>query len=149
MIGPLNHLKSQLLVSIEYLSELLNILEDHQLIYYSAGSRPLGEILMHMIRSQEYYLVGLYHDNWEFLTYTFDEYNTITKIKALYQQVGDKTKYITSLLSEEILFKDTPGNVFGLNLLVEYLQHNSHHIGQLLIYLRNLEINPPAFHFII
>ncbi|MHA2021655.1 MAG: hypothetical protein ACW96N_08065, partial [Candidatus Thorarchaeota archaeon] len=45
--------------------------------------RPLGEILLHMLRSIDFYMVGLTQNEWVPLSYSLKEYNTAEAVKGL------------------------------------------------------------------
>lgn len=116
------------------------------------GIRPLGEVLLHMIRSLEFYMVGIMNNHWEALTYNLMELNTIPEIVLLYENVANKiSKYMEYLsldkLSETVSrFKRTATKA---ELILEMLEHSIHHRGQLSVYFRLLEIEPPNILYII
>ncbi len=116
------------------------------------GIRPLGEVLLHMIRSLEFYTVGIMDNHWEALSYNLLEMNTIPEIVNLYERIVRKIEnYLTNLsldkLNESVIKFNRPAT--KAELLLEMLEHSIHHRGQLSIYFRLLEIKPPTIEYII
>ncbi|MHA1202883.1 MAG: DinB family protein [Candidatus Heimdallarchaeaceae archaeon] len=116
------------------------------------GIRPLGEVLLHMIRSLEFYMVGIMNNHWEALPYNLMELNTIPEIILLYENVADKiTKYVKNLsldkLNEKVSNFNKPAT--KADLILEMLEHSIHHRGQLSVYFRLLKIEPPKIQYII
>ncbi len=114
--------------------------------------RPLGEIVLHMIRSIEFYLIGIVENKWKPLKYNLDEYENEETLKRLYNEVTSRTvlllKQITdSLLKEEILNFSRPAT--KAEILQEMLEHSLHHRGQLSVYFRLLGTDPPIIEYII
>jgi uncharacterized damage-inducible protein DinB len=114
--------------------------------------RPLGEIILHMMRSIEFYLIGIVKNEWKPLKYNLDEYGSEEAIKKLYNEVTSSAvlllKQITdSTLKEEVLHFSRP--VTKAEILQEMLEHSLHHRGQLSVYFRLLEMEPPHIEYII
>ena len=115
-------------------------------------ARPLGEVLLHMIRSLEFYIVGIVENRWEPLQYNLLEFNTIPEIVLLFENVSNKIirymkKISSNILDEEIGGFNRPAT--KAELLLEMLEHSIHHRGQLSVYFRLLDIEPPIIDYII
>ncbi|MCG3225903.1 MAG: DinB family protein [Candidatus Heimdallarchaeota archaeon] len=114
--------------------------------------RPLGEIVLHMIRSLEFYFTGIVKEEWKPLSYNLDEYGYEKSIKELYNRVTSKAVFLLeqisdSTLDEEVLDFSRPAT--KAEILQEVLEHSLHHRGQLSVYFRLLEMNPPVIEYII
>ena len=118
----------------------------------SEGARPLGEILLHMIRSLEFYITGIMNDKWEALPYNLLEWNTIPEIVLLYEKVAEKIKGYMKELSLDKLNEEVTKfnrNATKAELILEMLEHSIHHRGQLSVYFRLLGIEPPIIEYIV
>ena len=114
--------------------------------------RPLGEILLHMIRSLEYYSRGLAKDIWEPLPYKLDNYSSAKSLQMLYSQIKTVTlQYCTGLTPESLEKVHIHANrsATGLEILLEMLEHSIQHRGQLLVYYRLVGIEPAKIDYII
>lgn len=138
------------------LKEMLNQdkIEPDSLLFKipAEGARPLGEVILHMIRSLEFYTVGIVENKWEPLQYNLLEFSTIPEILVLYETVATKvTEYIDRLTSDmlkaEVIKFNRPAT--KAELIQEMLEHSVHHRGQLSVYYRFLEIEPPSIAYII
>ncbi len=114
--------------------------------------RPLGELLLHMIRAMEFYPIGIIQEIWEPLPFTLEKYNTINQILSLYDEVVDRChQYLETIkthdLNETIYVDYSKSNVSKKEILLEFLEHNVGHRGQLLVYLRLLGIKPEKISF--
>jgi len=118
---------------------------------YEEG-RPLGEIILHMLRSLEYYLRGVVENNWEPLGYSLDEYRTADTIRTLTNEVFSRAKqYIADLDSVDFLREIHSFNrpATAAEVLHEMLEHSIHHRGQLTAYYRLLGIAPVQIQYIV
>ncbi len=116
------------------------------------SGRPLGEIVLHIIRSLEYYSQGLANDVWEPLIYTLEKYPTANDMIRLYADVVMRVKsYLTSISPESLNEEYTQGNrsATKAEVLLELLEHSIQHRGQLLVYYRLLGIVPKEIPYII
>ena len=114
--------------------------------------RPVGELLLHMIRAMEFYPIGIIQGIWKPLPYTLENYNTKAQILLLYDEVVVRChKYLETIktqdLNEKIYVDYSNSNVSKKEILLEFLEHNVGHRGQLLVYLRLLGINPEKITF--
>jgi uncharacterized damage-inducible protein DinB len=116
------------------------------------GIRPLGEVILHIIRSLEYYMRGIMDDHWEALPYNLVELNTIPEIVNLYQSITKKFNVFLEKLSADKL-KEVITNfsrpASKAELLLEMIEHSIHHRGQISVYFRLLNIEPPIIKYII
>lgn len=155
MSNPKVILKQQVRNSVDYIVSLVEILEENEDLFDykpTDESRTTSEILLHIIRSIQYYLTGISNDTWETVNYTLHTYDTGKKIMKLIEEVKlNSNKLITSIDKDELHKKYTKPekSAFGLNLMIELLYHQSHHIGQVQTYLRLQDIEPPKFDFLI
>jgi len=114
--------------------------------------RPLGEIILHMIRSIEFYTTGLATNKWAPLSYNLTEFSTSQEILNLFDSVAEKTKKYLDNITEEMLNEQVDEfNRIATKkeILLEMLEHSVHHRGQLSVYFRLLEIEPPSINYII
>jgi uncharacterized damage-inducible protein DinB len=154
MSSPHVILIDQLKFGIEYVENLVGEIQDTDLFEYqpNPSSRTTGQILMHIIRSFEYYITGVSTDIWKPLDYSTERYDDLTKIAELIQDVkGRLFPQIDQLDGDRLhhYFDHLDRPSFGLNLLIELLYHQSEHIGQLQVYLRCNNLQPPAYPFLI
>ncbi|MFX0151343.1 MAG: DinB family protein [Candidatus Hodarchaeota archaeon] len=119
-----------------------------------ASGRSLGKILLHMIRSYEYYTRGLALNVWEPLQYDLAKFPTIEKIWELYEAVVTKIQYCLDnlYLSPAVLndvLEDFNRPATKAEILLEMLEHSVQHRGQILVYLRLHGVEPAKIPFII
>jgi len=118
---------------------------------YEEG-RPLGEIILHMLRSIEYYLRGVVENNWDPLPYSLDEYRTADTIRTLANEVFSRAKqYTADLNSVDFLreFDSFNRPATAAEIIHEMLEHSIHHRGQLTAYYRLLGIAPVQIQYIV
>ena len=115
-------------------------------------TRPLGEVILHVIRSLEYYVIGIMTDQWEALPYTLTDFSTILEVVNLYTNTVELFKvHLNNMSSErldEVVTKFSR-SATRAELLMEMLEHSIHHRGQLSVYFRLLDLEPPAIPYII
>lgn len=132
---------------------LFNQLTDEVVISEPVQSgRPLGEIILHMIRSVEFYSRGLTTNHWEPLSYNISDFRSAQDINNLYTAVVKKTlnhlKHLSPVELNDIL-DNFNRSASKLEVLLEMLEHNIQHRGQLLVYYRLLDIEPVKIPYII
>jgi uncharacterized damage-inducible protein DinB len=132
---------------------LINVLTDDALMKkpYEDG-KPVGEVILHMIRSAEFYTTGLATEEWAPLSYSLEEYNSAEAIKKLAGEVLDKVRRYTDQmhsfdLSKTIELFNRPATV--AEILLEMIEHSIHHRGQITVYYRLLGIDVPTIPYII
>jgi len=131
---------------IDQLSDQILLEEPVQL------GRPLVEIVLHMIRSFEYYSRGLSTDHWEPLPYDLTVYGSALEIKSLYEDVVYKTKSSLneiSLTSLNDVLENFNRPASKMEVLLEMLEHSIQHRGQILVYFRLLGIEPVKIPYIV
>ncbi|MHA1960303.1 MAG: DinB family protein [Candidatus Thorarchaeota archaeon] len=116
------------------------------------GGRPLGEVILHSLRSIEFYLRGLTQKEWTPLPYSLEEYSSAAAIKDLCEEVFDRaSNYIEELsqsdLSQVIDSFNRPAS--KAEILHEMIEHSLHHRGQITVYYRLLGIEVPRIPYII
>jgi len=116
------------------------------------GGREIGEVVLHMLRSFEYYLKGITTNQWEALPYNLEKYDSAESIIDLTEMVFEKVKVYTSL----ILTSDLGRKIESFNrqatvaeLILEMIEHSIHHRGQITTYYRFLGIDPIPIKYII
>lgn len=114
--------------------------------------RPLGEIVLHMIRSLEFYLRGLATDHWEPLSYNLSDYGSAQDIKNLYHAVVNKTlthlKQVSPAELNNVLVNFNR-SATKAEVLLEMLEHSIQHRGQILVYFRLLDLEPAKIPYIV
>ncbi|NHI90596.1 MAG: hypothetical protein EAX87_13830 [Candidatus Thorarchaeota archaeon] len=117
-----------------------------------SGGRGIGEIVLHMIRSLEYYMRGIVENFWEPLPYTLETHSTSEAIIELAEQVFKRVSeymYFVRLmnLDEKIDSFSRPTTI--AELILEMLEHSVHHRGQIVVYYRLLGITPKQISYIV
>ena len=134
---------------------LLDQLTDHDPNLLSEpvlSGRSLGEILLHMIRSIEFYSRGVATNHWEPLSYNITTYRSAQEIKTLYEDVITKSKDHLERMSPSMLdesLEDFNRPATKSEFLLELLEHSIQHRGQMLVYLRLLGIKPVEIPYIV
>jgi len=132
---------------------LIQQLTDSMVIAEPVDSgRPLGEIILHMLRSIEYYLRGLMTDEWKPLPYQLSNYGTATAIQKLFDEVVAKAEdYLEQLdpsgLGDVMDRFNRPAT--KIEILLEMLEHSIQHRGQVLVYYRLLKVKPVTIPYIL
>ncbi|MCK4895250.1 MAG: DinB family protein [Candidatus Heimdallarchaeota archaeon] len=131
-----------------------NVVEPDQLLFKvpAKDSRSLGQILLHLIRSLEFYTRGVVTNLWKPLSYSLVDYPTTPEILLLYDTVVSSITVHINSLTDEMLMQTV--DLFNRvatkkEILLEMLEHSIHHRGQLSVYFRLLGINPPGILYII
>ncbi|RDE15107.1 MAG: hypothetical protein C4K48_04795 [Candidatus Thorarchaeota archaeon] len=117
-----------------------------------AGGREVGELVLHLLRSLEFYMKGVVTGNWKPLPYNLETYTTSEAIIQLAREVFDRVRADTSRLSaldlkRVIKTSGRPGAVGGI--ILEMLEHSIHHRGQITVYYRLLGIAPAPISYIV
>jgi uncharacterized damage-inducible protein DinB len=116
------------------------------------NGRPLGEIVLHVIRSFEFYSQGLAKNVWKPLNYHLDTYSSEKKMKKLFNEVILKSReYLDSIQSADLneIVKGFNRETTKIEILLEMLEHSIQHRGQILVYYRLLGIEPAKIPYII
>ena len=116
------------------------------------GGREIGEVVLHMIRSLEYYMKGITTNQWEALPYNIETYDSAEAIIELAEKVFEKVKVYTSLISTSDLGRKIESfsqSATVADLLLEMIEHSIHHRGQITTYYRLLGIDPVPINYII
>ena len=116
------------------------------------SGRSIGDVIMHLIRSIEYYSQGLAKNVWIPLTYDLTEFSTALKVKSLYNDIQTKaTNYLIEIdrmnLNESYEKGNRPSK--RVDVLLEMLEHSIQHRGQILVYYRLLGLEPAKISYII
>ena len=117
-----------------------------------SGGREVGEVVLHLIRSLEYYMKGIVESFWEPLPYTLETYTTSEAIIQLAEQVFKRVSeymYFIRLmnLQETIDSFNRPATI--AEIILEMIEHSIHHRGQITVYYRLLGIKPISISYII
>lgn len=116
------------------------------------SGRSLGNVVMHLIRSLEYYSQGLAKNVWKPLNYTLEKYSSAEGIKSLYAEVMTKVNTYLNEINRESLQKTYEGGnrqAKRVEVLLELLEHSIQHRGQILVYYRLVGIEPAKISYII
>ncbi|GAH03842.1 unnamed protein product, partial [marine sediment metagenome] len=114
--------------------------------------REIGEVVLHLVRSLEYYTKGITTNQWEALPYYIETYDSAELIIELAKNVFESVKVYTSLISPSDIGRsinsfNRPATV--TDLILEMLEHSIHHRGQITVYYRLLGIYPTPIPYII
>ena len=116
------------------------------------SGRSLGDVVMHLIRSIEYYSQGLAMNIWTPLNYSLEEFSTALKIKRLFEEVVSRSsKYLLEIDRNSLGESYKKGNrpAKRVEVLLEMLEHSLNHRGQILVYYRLLGLEPAKIPYII
>ena len=116
------------------------------------GGREIGEVVLHLVRSLEYYTKGITTNQWEALPYSIETYDSAESIIELAKNVFESVKVYTSLISPSDIGRsinsfNRPATV--ADLILEMLEHSIHHRGQITAYYRLLGISPVSIPYIV
>jgi len=116
------------------------------------GGREIGEVVLHLLRSLEYYTKGITTNQWESLPYYLETYDSAESIIELAVEVFEQVKVYASLISTSDLGRkiesfSRPATV--AELLLEMIEHSIHHRGQITVYYRLLGVSPIPIEYII
>ena len=117
-----------------------------------SGGREIGEVVLHLIRSLEYYTKGLVTGQWEALPYTLESHDSAEAIIELAEGVFKSVQMYLSLIPEIDLSRvidrfNRPATV--AEIIIEMIEHSIHHRGQITVYYRLLGITPNKIEYII
>ncbi len=116
------------------------------------NGRPLGEIVLHIIRSFEFYSRGLAKNVWKPLNYHLETYSSEKRMKKLFNDVILKSReYLDSIQSSDLyeIVKGFNRETTKIEILLEMLEHSIQHRGQILVYYRLVGIEPAKIPYII
>lgn len=148
-----NFLKSAINRHFEETSLLIDQLTD-DLFEKKASeeTRKTAEIILHMIRSYEFYARGLSEGEWIPAPYSVEKYNNSKKIRSLYNEVVKITKKYLENITDESMQEEVSGfnrTATKGEILLELLEHGLHHRGQLSVYYRLSKKKPAEIKYII
>jgi len=114
--------------------------------------REIGEVVLHLVRSLEYYMQGIVKNQWESLPYTLETHDSAESIVKLAEDVFVRVKQYMSIvpsmdLSRVIDTFNRPATVS--EIILEMIEHSVHHRGQITVYYRLLGIKPSHVPYII
>ena len=131
-----------------------NVVKPDQLLFKmpAKDGRSLGQVLLHLIRSLEFYTREVVENIWEPLSYSLVDCPTAPEILLLYDSVVSSISTYLEKLTDDILTQTvdkfnkiaTKGEI-----LLEMLEHSIHHRGQLSVYYRLLGLDPPEISYIV
>ncbi len=116
------------------------------------GVREIGEVVLHLVRSLEYYMQGIVKNKWESLPYTLEIYDSAESIINLTEDVFVRVKQYMSTIPSTDLTRvidrfNRPATVS--EIILEMVEHSIHHRGQITVYYRLLGIKPSHIPYII
>ncbi|MGY5859540.1 MAG: DinB family protein [Candidatus Thorarchaeota archaeon] len=114
--------------------------------------REIGEVVLHLVRSLEYYMKGITTSQWEPLPYFLETYDSAESIIELAENVFKQIEVYVSLVSisdmgRKIDSFNRPATVS--ELLLEMVEHSIHHRGQITVYYRLLGVSPIPIKYIV
>ena len=114
--------------------------------------REIGEVILHLVRSLEYYMKGITTNQWESLPYYLETYDSSESIIELAEKVFEQVKVYASLVSTSDLGRkiesfNRPATV--AELILEMIEHSIHHRGQITVYYRLMGFAPEVIPYII
>ncbi|MFW9832628.1 MAG: DinB family protein [Candidatus Thorarchaeota archaeon] len=139
-----------------HIKETLPLIE--QLTEVNIMSKPcpeckeIGEVILHMVRSTEFYMNGITTNQWKSLNYSLDQYDSAEAIIDLATDVFKRLEVYTRMISIGDLgrtVKPFDRSATIGELLLEMIEHSIHHRGQLTVYYRFLGIKPKSISYII
>ena len=139
-----------------HLEETLPLIE--QLVEVNVRSKPvpqgraIGEVVLHLIRSIEFYVKGVVMNQWETFPYSLETYDSAEAIVQLAREVFDRVKVYVGIISSSDIGRiinsfSRPATV--AEIILEMLEHSIHHRGQITIYYRLLGMTPEVIQYII
>jgi len=117
-----------------------------------AEGREVGEVVLHLLRSLEFYTKGVVTGDWKPLPYNLETYTTSEAIIQLTRDVFDSVRVYTSRLSSFDMKRviKTSGRPAAVGeIILEMLEHSIHHRGQITVYYRLLGITPVPISYIV
>ncbi len=114
--------------------------------------RELGEIILHMLRSMEFYMRGVATGQWESLPYSLETYDSAEAIIKLAHEVFERVNTLNRIVSSSDMNRiidsfSQPATVS--EIILEMLEHSIHHRGQMTVYYRLLGIIPEKIQYIV
>ena len=139
-----------------HLKETLPLIE--QLSEVNIMSKPcpeckeVGEVVLHMVRSAEFYMRGITTNQWEPLVYSLEQYDSAEAIIELATEVFKRVDVYADMISSSDLgrrVKPFDQSATIAELLLEMIEHSIHHRGQITVYYRLLGMTPSKIDYII
>ena len=114
--------------------------------------REIGEVILHLIRSVEFYISGIVTNQWDPLPYTLETHDLAESIIGLAEDVFKKVKLLSNMIAGGDLSRvidnfNRPASV--AEVILEMIEHSVHHRGQITAYYRLLGITPKSIPYII
>lgn len=118
----------------------------------ASEARQLGEVILHMLRSLEFYMRGVATGQWESLTYSLETYDSPEAIIQLAREVFERVSAFNRVVSSSDMNRtinsfSRPATVS--EIILEMLEHSIHHRGQITVYYRLLGITPEKIQYIV
>ena len=116
------------------------------------GGREIGEVILHLVRSAEYYMKGIATNQWEALPYTLEKYDSAEAIIELAAEVFMRVDVYVNMISSIDLGRKIESfnrSATVSELILEMIEHSIHHRGQITVYYRLLGITPSSISYII
>ncbi len=134
-------------------SPLVNQLHDNIVLSRPLkGGRELGEIMLHLLRSIEYYMRGLTTDLWEPLPYTLESYKSSEAIIGLANEAFTRAIDYMNKVTPDGLLRVTDSfnrSASVAEIILGMIEHSVHHRGQITVYYRLLGLEPHTIPYII
>ncbi len=117
-----------------------------------SGLREIGEVVLHLIRSLEYYMRGIVTNQWEALPYTLETHDSAEAIIELAEDVFKKVKHYSNIIPDGDLSREIDKfnrHATVAEIILEMIEHSIHHRGQITVYYRLLGITPNSIAYIV
>jgi len=137
--------------------ETLSKLSWEEVIKDRGASFPsLRDIYLHMVFVVDAYINYILQGNPNYPSLNYNEYDSIEKITKYLEQVESKANaYLSKLTPEELTKnierKQKDGSTFLVpveDMLLDFFQEETHHRGELIALLWQMDVTPPHMGFI-
>jgi uncharacterized damage-inducible protein DinB len=116
-----------------------------------ASYNSLRNIYLHCVATLDFYVNRLIQGDSTYSTINYDDYDNVQKINKYLEQVESKAnKYLSKTtvgeLSRKIERKRRDGTTIIVtveDILIDFFQEETHHRGELMALLWQMDINPP------
>jgi uncharacterized damage-inducible protein DinB len=156
MMNPLKLIEYSQFLRHKYL-ETISKLPWEDIIEDRGASFPsLRDVYLHMVFVVDAYINYVLQGNPNYPGIDYNEYDSIEKIKKYLEQVESKanaylSKVTPAELARKIERKKKDGSLFYLSvedLLLDFFQEETHHRGELMALLWQMDVEPPHTGFI-
>jgi len=117
----------------------------------SASFNSLRNIYLHCVTVLDFYVNHLIQSDSAYPIINYDDYDNVEKINAYLEQVESKANaYLSKVTPQELARKierkqrdGTTITVTVENILIDFFQEETHHRGELIALLWQMDVSPP------